>query len=147
MLRELLRYKVAKLSEQIAENKSMAADGHPHIRPGHPNWSAYLAQKKEISFWLTALSLLNRNVGPLPTKAEAAAMFREHNFANHARKGRAAKNLYFKAFRRLQKMSNRLETEIKIEAGSRAALQGWANERQREIETRRAEKCSTSAVQ
>jgi hypothetical protein len=101
-LRSALQFKVSEISARIAEIKK----ANPCLQKS-TDFDAYKVNKAEASLWLTALSLVKRNGGEMPIKGEAAKLFHEIGFANHARKGRQAKNLFFKAFRELAKFNNK----------------------------------------
>lgn len=101
-LRRALQFQVAEVSARIAGIKQ----ANPCLQKSKDDFAAYKAAKQEASLWLTALSLIKRNGDKMPTKGEAAELFHEIGFNNHARKGREAKNLFFKAFRRLAKFNN-----------------------------------------
>lgn len=100
-LRKALQFQVSEISARIAEIKK----ANPCLQKSG-DFDAYKVRKAEVSLWLTALSLIKRAGDEMPTKGEAAKLFHELGFANHARKGRKAKNLFFKAFRELSKFNN-----------------------------------------
>lgn len=101
-LRRALQFQVSEVSARIVEIKK----ANPCLQKS-TDFDAYKVRKKEVSLWLTALSLIKRSGNEMPTKGEAAKLFHELGFNNHARKGREAKNLFFKAFRELAKFNNK----------------------------------------
>ena len=98
----------------------------PHMSPKSKDWDRYQTLKRECSLWLTMLSIVKWWNDFIPTKKEAIELFHSRNFANHARKGRPAKSLYFKAFRRLQKIGNRLESDVRA---AEPGISMWKAER------------------
>ena len=113
-IREYLACKTHTISAQIfgLKQKALKDDGF-HISPKSADWAKYLALKRECSLYLTMSSMVKWWNDFIPTKKEAIELFHSRGFANHARKGRPAKSLYFKAFRRLQKIGNNLSKHVR----------------------------------
>ena len=149
-IRKYLQFKVHEASKQIADLKKFGAEeaakqdpeGNQHISPKSSCWAAYKTAKRDCSLYLTMLSIVKQSGDQIPTKAEAVKLFHERQLWNHARKGYEAKNFYFKAFRRLQKIGNRLNSScspIKGNYGSEsAAFQKWELERAAKLEAKHA---------
>jgi hypothetical protein len=143
-IRTYLQFKVHQTSNQIADLKKFAAEEaakqnpegkNNHLSPKSSCWGAYKASKRDCSLYLTMLSIVKRSKDEIPTKALAVQLFHEHQLWNHARKGYAAKNFYFKAFRRLQKIGNRLTTLYAVE---QPAFALWIIERKAKLEAKHA---------
>ena len=146
-IREYLQYLVHNASQRIFNLKQEALKEpppvdekgrpiiphYPHMSPRSKDWDRYRTLKRECSLWLTMLSIVKRAHDSIPTKAEAVKLFHSQPFANHARKGRPAKSLYFKAFRRLQKIGNRLESDVRA---AEPGISMWKAERQAALEKR-----------
>lgn len=112
-IRQFLQYQVSIMSDEIASLKKHALENGGPMSPKSKDWGAYKARKAECSMFLTMLSLIKRNADQTPSKPEAVKLFHAHKFCNHARSGQRAKNLFFKAFRRLQKIDSQINCHLR----------------------------------
>jgi len=86
---------------------------------------------------LTALNILRRTNEKVPESG--FKLYDSYDFSNHARKGRAARRLFFKAHRWLRKMEYKFNNNARWKAKhvSEPVIEAWMKERQARTEARK----------
>lgn len=143
-IKEVLKYRIHQLSQQIFQLKESAKETGgcnefplPKFDPKHPDWSKYVDLKRQASLSLTALKIF-KHFGKVPTKADFRKTLRENAkdikvedlFREHAPADRGQAHAFlFEAYQALVDV----EHDLKTNPTRFAEAEAYAEQRRQEV--------------